>query len=166
MWVFLGWFFGFFFGWVFLGGFFIANPGSTRWMEAVPLRNMEASTCTDAFIANWVARFGVPATVTTDRGAQFTSALGMGACTSLGIKHMLTTAYPTLTATGWWRACTMHMQIKDALPARGAGPAWHSHLPWVLMGQRAAPKEDSGQWVTTHPPWPATGTTHAGSSTG
>jgi hypothetical protein len=37
---------------------------STRWVEAVPLRNMEASTCTDAFIANWVARFGVPATVT------------------------------------------------------------------------------------------------------
>ncbi len=48
---------------------------STRWLEAVPLCNMEASTCTDAFIANWVARFGVPATVTTDRGAQFTSSL-------------------------------------------------------------------------------------------
>ncbi len=41
---------------------------STRWFEAVPLRNMEASTCVDAFIANWVARFGVPETVTTDRG--------------------------------------------------------------------------------------------------
>ncbi len=45
---------------------------STRWFEAVPLRNMEASTCEDAFIANWVARFGVPATVTMDRVAQFT----------------------------------------------------------------------------------------------
>jgi hypothetical protein len=47
---------------------------STRWFEAVPLRNMEAGTCVDAFIANWVARFGVPP-VTTDRGTQFTSAL-------------------------------------------------------------------------------------------
>ncbi len=48
---------------------------STRWVEAVPLRNMEASTCANAYIANWVACFGMPATVTTDRGAQLTSAL-------------------------------------------------------------------------------------------
>jgi hypothetical protein len=39
---------------------------STRWVEAVPLRNMKASTCTGAFIAISVARFGVLATVTTD----------------------------------------------------------------------------------------------------
>jgi hypothetical protein len=66
---------------------------STRWLKAVPLCNMEASMCTDAYIANWVASFGVPATVTTDRGAQFTPSLWTAACTSLGIKHVLTTAY-------------------------------------------------------------------------
>jgi hypothetical protein len=38
-----------------------ATDRSTRWVEAVPLRNMEAKTCTDAFIAKWVARFVVPA---------------------------------------------------------------------------------------------------------
>ncbi len=37
----------------------------------------------------------------------------------------------------------VHRQLKDALLARGAGPTWHSHLPWVLLGLRAAPKEDS-----------------------
>ncbi len=36
----------------------------------------------------------------------------------------------------------VHRQLKDALRARGAGPAWHSHLPWVLLGLRAVPKED------------------------
>jgi transposase InsO family protein len=66
---------------------------STRWFEAVPLRNMEASMCVDAFISSWVARFGVPQTVATDRGTQFTSALRSSACTSLGTKHVLTTAY-------------------------------------------------------------------------
>ncbi len=35
---------------------------STGWVEAVPLRNMETNTFTDAFIANWVARFVVPST--------------------------------------------------------------------------------------------------------
>ncbi len=31
-----------------------------KWVEAVPLHNTEASTCTDAFIANWVAQTGAP----------------------------------------------------------------------------------------------------------
>jgi hypothetical protein len=113
---------------------------STRWFEAVPLWNMEASTCMDAFISSWVARFGVPGTVTTDRGTQFTSALWSATCTSLGIKHVLTTAYH-LQSNGMVEL--VHRQLKDALGARGAGPAWHSHLPWVLLGLRAAPKEDS-----------------------
>jgi hypothetical protein len=38
---------------------------STRWVEAVPLRNMEARMCMDA---NWVVGFGMPTTLTTDRG--------------------------------------------------------------------------------------------------
>ena len=37
-----------------------------------------------------------------------------------------------------------HRQMKDSLKARMAGPAWPDHLPWVLLGLRAAPKEDSG----------------------
>ena len=36
-----------------------------------------------------------------------------------------------------------HRQLKDALRARTAGADWPSHLPWVLLGLRAAPKEDS-----------------------
>jgi transposase InsO family protein len=113
---------------------------STRWFEAVPLRNMEASMCVDAFISSWVARFGVPETVTTDRGTQFTSALWSSTCTSLGIKHVLTTAYHP--QSNGMVECE-HRQHKDALRARGAGPAWHSHLPWVLLGLCAAPKKDS-----------------------
>jgi hypothetical protein len=35
-----------------------------------------------------------------------------------------------------------HRQLKDALNARLAGPAWPQHLPWVLLGLRSAPKED------------------------
>jgi hypothetical protein len=37
-----------------------------------------------------------------------------------------------------------HRQLKDALRARLAGSDWPLHLPWVLLGLRAAPKEDSG----------------------
>jgi len=37
-----------------------------------------------------------------------------------------------------------HRQLKDALRARLAGTEWLQHLTWVLLGLRAAPKEDGG----------------------
>jgi hypothetical protein len=37
-----------------------------------------------------------------------------------------------------------HGQLKAALRARLAGSRWQEHLPWVLLGLRTAPKEDSG----------------------
>ncbi len=114
---------------------------------------MAASTCTDAFIANWVAHFGVPATVTTDRGTKFTSALWSSTCTRLDIKYMFTTAYHPLS---YRMVECMLRQIKDARRACGAGPAQHSHLPLVLIGLHTAPKEDtvvpSAELVTgSHP---------------
>jgi hypothetical protein len=37
-----------------------------------------------------------------------------------------------------------HRQQKDSLRTRLAGNGWPAHLPWILLGLRAAPKEDSG----------------------
>ncbi len=37
-----------------------------------------------------------------------------------------------------------HRQLKAALRARLAGSRWPEYLPWVLLGLRTAPKEDSG----------------------
>nr|VZI37150.1 unnamed protein product [Spirometra erinaceieuropaei] len=47
----------------------------TRWTEAIPLPNVQAETIVKAFVGRWVAMFGAPSTITTDRGAQFESAL-------------------------------------------------------------------------------------------
>jgi hypothetical protein len=112
----------------------------TRWIEAVPVPNMEASTCADAFIAGWVSRFGVPATVTSDRGRQFTSAIWEVLCRRLGIHHVTTTAYHPQSNGMIERA---HRQIKDALRSRAAGDKWTTHLPWILLGLWVAPKDDS-----------------------
>ena len=38
----------------------------------------------------------------------------------------------------------LHRQMKDALRARGGTAAWADHLPWVMLGIRASPKEESG----------------------
>jgi transposase InsO family protein len=66
---------------------------TSRWFEAVPLRSVTAADVAEAFVAAWVARFGVPATITSDRGVQFSSALWAAAMKKLGIKHLMTTAF-------------------------------------------------------------------------
>src|SRR5450830_455678 len=113
---------------------------STRWLEAVPLKTMTAESCVGAFVATWVARFGVPTSVTSDQGRQFTSSLWANLSKQLGIQHVNTTAYHPQSNGMVERT---HLQLKNALRARLAGAAWPEHLPWVLLGLRAAPKEDS-----------------------
>ena len=113
---------------------------STRWLEAVPLRSMDTAACVDALISGWVARFGVPSVITSDQGRQFCSALWTIMCSLLGVDHAKTTAYHPQSNGIVERA---HRQLKDALRARLAGADWPLHLPWVLLGLRAAPKEDS-----------------------
>ena len=49
-----------------------------RWPIAVPLPNIQAVTVMQAFLDHWIANFGVPATMTTDRGAQFALASNPG----------------------------------------------------------------------------------------
>ena len=36
-----------------------------------------------------------------------------------------------------------HRQLKNSLRARLASSAWFEHLPWVLLGLRTSPREDS-----------------------
>ena len=46
---------------------------TTRWPKAVPIADTTAETVLQSFLDSLVSRFGVPVTVTSDRGAQFTS---------------------------------------------------------------------------------------------
>jgi transposase InsO family protein len=114
---------------------------STRWCEAVPLRSTTANDCAAALISGWVARFGVPAMLTSDRGVQFSSAVWSSFTAKLGVQHAMTTAYHP-QSNGMVEH--LHRRIKDALRARLAMAAWPQHLPCILLGLRSCPREDSG----------------------
>lgn len=113
---------------------------TTRWPEVVPLLDITAQTCADAFVSTWVARFGVPTQITTDRGAQFSGSLWQCLCKTLGMQHVSTTAYHPQSNGLVER---FHRQLKESLRARCGGLDWLEHLPWVLLGLRAAPKDDA-----------------------
>jgi transposase InsO family protein len=113
---------------------------TSRWLEAIPLTSMATDTMVDTLINNWVCRFGVPAVVTSDRGAQFTSAVWAGVCAKLGMAHNKTTAYHP-QSNGMVEK--VHRQLKEGLAAQGADTDWPDHLPWVLLNIRATPKSDS-----------------------
>ena len=113
---------------------------SSRWPEVIPMSSTTSTECFDAFLRHWVSRFGVPATLTTDRGPQFTSTVWASLCKSLGIHHVMTTAFHP-QANGMIER--VHRRLKDALRARCASTDWYDQLPLVLLGLRVSPKEDS-----------------------
>ena len=110
---------------------------TSSWMEAVPLVQTTAAACAKILVSHWVSRFGVPQTLTSDRGLQFTSNVWFELCRILNIRHRQTTAYHP-EANGLVER--LHRRLKDALKARTAAANWSEEIHWVLLGLRAQPR--------------------------
>lgn len=111
---------------------------TTRWPEAVPLKDTTAQECAKTLINSWISRFGVPTDITSDRGPQFTSTLWSEMAILLGSKLHRTTSYHPISNGIIER---FHRTLKNALKARLSGPDWLTQLPWALLGIRTTPKE-------------------------
>ena len=115
----------------------------TRWPIAVPMSDMTAESVVDAFSHGWVQTFGCPSTITTDRGAQFSSDIFKKLAKTWGIKLIMTTPYHP-EANGLVER--LHRRLKEALIALGAeSPSeWFWRLPCVLLAIRTTLKPDLG----------------------
>ena len=112
-----------------------------RWPEAIPITSTSSETCAQVFIENWISRFGIPSTLTSDRGTQFMSSLWSRVCGLLGINHVLTTSYHPQSNGMVER---FHRSLKTALRSQQNPSSWASNLPMVLLGLITIPKEDTG----------------------
>ena len=102
---------------------------ATRWLEAVPLKEISATEVARELVNVWFSRFGVPTQIVSDRGAQFMSSLFTGLCGYLGAKHTPTTSYHPQCNGLLERA---HRRLKDALRCHGSSGLWTDVLPWVM----------------------------------
>jgi transposase InsO family protein len=114
---------------------------TSKWPDVVPLRSITAGECADPLQrAGWLA-LACGTAVITDHGTQFTSAVWACLCRTLGIHHILASAYHPQPNGMIER---FHRSFKASLRARQCGTAWAEHVPWVLLGLRGAPKEETG----------------------
>ena len=115
----------------------------TRWPMAVPIKDISAESVIDAFAHGWVASFGVPASITTDRGSQFSSAIWTQLMETWSIKLHQTTAYHP-AANGLVER--FHRRLKESLLALTEQQPlnWFWHLPCSLLSIRTTLKPDVG----------------------
>ena len=111
----------------------------SRWVEAIPLPNSTAETTADCFITHWVSRFGIPESITTDRGRNFQSELFNRLLIKLGCKHYSTTSYRPEHNGIIER---FHRTVKDSLRASCKNNDWVSRLPLILLLLRTSPRSD------------------------
>ncbi|BHF77003.1 hypothetical protein SprV_0502010500 [Sparganum proliferum] len=113
----------------------------SRWPVAAPIPDISAETVTKAFLTHWVSKFGVPATVTTDRGYQFESTLFRELTSLLGTNRIRTTGYHP-QANGLIER--FHRQLETALMTQPDPSRWPDHLPLVMSSLRSTLKADIG----------------------
>ena len=65
----------------------------SRWPEAVPIKDIEATTVARAFVDHWISRFGAPETLSTDQGKQFEAQVFTALLQLSGCRRIRTTAY-------------------------------------------------------------------------
>ena len=110
----------------------------TSWVELIPLERVDAQTVANAFVLHWVARYGIPTTIVTDRGSVFLSGVFTRLLNSLGCKLKTTFAY-TPNANG--KVERIHRSLKAALRS-GEDHRWIESMSTFLMANRINYREE------------------------
>lgn len=105
----------------------------SRWPEAAPMVDMEATTVARAFYETWIARYGAPELVTTDQGKQFEATMFASLLKLFGIGRMRTAGYHPKSNGLVER---FHRDLKAALMCYCDAPSWTRFLPTVMLGMR------------------------------
>ena len=115
----------------------------SRWPLAIPMIDITAGTVIDAFTHGLIASFGIPESITTDNGSQFSSAIWQQLLQTWGITSYFTTPYHPQSNGLVER---FHRRLKESLKAlmHDEPEQWFWKLPCTLLAIRTTLKPDIG----------------------
>ncbi len=109
----------------------------TKWPEAYPLPNQEATTVAEALVKEFVCRFGVPREIHSDQGRNFESKVFSEMCRLLGMKKTRTTAlHPQ--SDGMVERYNRTIEAQLAIFVEQHQWDWDQHVPLLLMAYCSA----------------------------
>ncbi|GFY21014.1 hypothetical protein TNCV_3990581 [Trichonephila clavipes] len=112
----------------------------TKWPEAYPIPDQEASTVAEVLVQHWISRFGVPLQLHSDQGRNFDSAVCKRLCEILAIdKTRTTTLHPQ--PDGMVERFSRTILNNLSLLVSGNQQDWDKKLPFFLLVYRNAVHE-------------------------
>ncbi|KAL2085961.1 hypothetical protein ACEWY4_019281 [Coilia grayii] len=115
---------------------------TTRFPEAIPLRNIKTRTVVDSLLL-FFSRFGLPKEVQSDRGTNFTSGVFQQAMDELGITQVVSSAYHSQSQGAIER---YHQTLKTMIRAycvQFPGD-WDCAIPFLLFAIRDSVNDSTG----------------------
>ncbi|GBM63810.1 hypothetical protein AVEN_262699-1 [Araneus ventricosus] len=115
----------------------------TKWPEAIPLPDQEASTVAEELARAWISSYGVPMTLHSNQGKNFNSAPFTELCKLLGIlKTRTTTLHPESDGMveRFKRMILNHLSLFVSKNQTD----WDTQLPIFLLAYRRADHEVTG----------------------
>ena len=109
----------------------------TKWVEAYPMPNQEATTVAELLVKQFICRFGVPLLIHSDQGRNFESELFAEMCRLLGIKKTRTTPYHP-QSDGMVKRFNRTLEAQLSKFADHNQKDWDEHIPFLLMAYRSA----------------------------
>lgn len=115
---------------------------ATRFPEAIPLRQITARSIIKA-LTHYFSLFGLPKIIQTDQGANFQSKMFNQVVQTLGVKHVVSSAYhpESQGALERWHQTLKTMLRKYCLDT---DKNWDEGIPFVLFAARDAVQESLG----------------------
>lgn len=115
----------------------------SKWVEAYPIMNQEARTVADAFVNNWVCRFGVPLELHSDQGRNFESSVFQELCQILEIKKTRTTPlHPQSDGMVERFNRTLEEHLRKEVNVNQDN--WDQCIPLFMMAYRSAIHDTTG----------------------
>ena len=109
----------------------------SRFVECIPLKTQEATEVAQAFVREFVSRYGVPKAIHSDLGGCFTSEVMKLTCSLLGMEQSHTTAFHPMGNSICERVNRTVLGMLSKFLDDNEHSEWDVHLPLLLLGLRS-----------------------------